>query len=103
MNRYETLKKVLESKLQPIYLEVINESKFHNVPKNSETHFKVILVSKKFENTFTIDRHRIVNEILKTEFEQGLHALSLHLFTPKQWQKKQISIPNSPLCSNHKK
>ena len=29
--------------------QVINESYMHNVPKGSETHFKVVVVSGKFE------------------------------------------------------
>lgn len=40
----------LNEHFQPIHLEVINESYMHNVPKNSETHFKVLVVSDKFEN-----------------------------------------------------
>lgn len=36
--------------LQPIHYEVINESYMHNVPKDSETHFKVLVVSSKFES-----------------------------------------------------
>lgn len=34
--------------LNPSYIEIINESYMHNVPKGSETHFKVIVVSDKF-------------------------------------------------------
>lgn len=30
--------------LEPIHLEVINESYMHNVPKGAETHFKVLVV-----------------------------------------------------------
>lgn len=34
----------IRDNLQPIHLEVINESYMHNVPKGSETHFKVLVV-----------------------------------------------------------
>ncbi|TGZ50222.1 Uncharacterized protein DBV15_02071 [Temnothorax longispinosus] len=30
----------LEAALKPLHCDVINESYMHNVPKNSETHFK---------------------------------------------------------------
>lgn len=44
---------IVEKKLQdfflPAYMEVINESYMHNVPKGSESHFKVIVVSDKFD------------------------------------------------------
>lgn len=60
INRYSTTVKamgpveqaitsVLHDRLRPIYLKVINESFMHNVPKDSETHFKVLVVSEKFD------------------------------------------------------
>lgn len=38
------------ARLQPLHLEIVNESYMHNVPKGSETHFKVLVVSDKFES-----------------------------------------------------
>lgn len=43
-----SIKKKLETTLRPLYCNVINESYMHNVPKDSETHFKVVIVSEKF-------------------------------------------------------
>ena len=34
-------------------LQVINESYMHNVPKGSETHFKVVVVSEQFNEVTT--------------------------------------------------
>lgn len=45
----QAMKIALTEKLEPIHLEVVNESYMHNVPKGSETHFKVLVVSHKFE------------------------------------------------------
>lgn len=42
--------KKLQEHLNPSYLKVINESYMHNVPKNAETHFKVVIVSEDFKN-----------------------------------------------------
>lgn len=39
----------LSENFQPVHLEVINESYMHNVPKGAETHFKVLVVSEKFD------------------------------------------------------
>lgn len=36
------------SSLNTIHLDVINESYMHNVPKGAETHFKVVVVTDKF-------------------------------------------------------
>lgn len=42
----------IKDNLQPVHLEVINESYMHNVPKGSETHFKVLVVCMVFFFTF---------------------------------------------------
>ena len=34
----------------PQHLDVLNESYMHNVPKGAETHFKVVVVSDKFND-----------------------------------------------------
>lgn len=44
------IRKKLTEILSPQHLEVINESYMHNVPASAETHFKVVVVSNKFEN-----------------------------------------------------
>lgn len=85
--------------LQPVHLEVVNESHTHSVPKNSETHFKVIVVSKKFENLSLIDRQRLVNELVKSELLSGLHALTQKTLTPKEWDKQKSNLQfESPEC-----
>lgn len=67
----------LAEKLNPVHLDVINESYMHNVPASSETHFKVVVISEKFENVPLIQRHRLVNEALDYELKNGIHALSI--------------------------
>lgn len=39
----------LQNRFNPKVLQLINESYMHNVPKDSETHFKVVIVSEEFE------------------------------------------------------
>lgn len=46
----QAITEALKMNLQPIHLEVVNESYMHNVPKGAETHFKVLVVSEKFES-----------------------------------------------------
>lgn len=46
----KAITEAITAKLEPIHLEVVNESYMHNVPKGSETHFKVLVVSGKFES-----------------------------------------------------
>ncbi|MYD45758.1 MAG: BolA/IbaG family iron-sulfur metabolism protein [Gammaproteobacteria bacterium] len=100
------VQEVIEAKLtacDPIHLEVVNESGSHNVPKGSETHFKVVMISDKFEGLRLIQRHRMINEILEEELAGPIHALSLHLYTNQDWEKRFGSIPASPPCRGGEK
>merc|ERR1711911_379752 len=45
-----SIREKLTTDLNPHHLDIINESYMHNVPRGSETHFKVVVVSNKFEN-----------------------------------------------------
>ncbi|WP_299492898.1 BolA family protein [uncultured Shewanella sp.] len=87
----------LTQTLAPTHLQVINESHNHNVPANSETHFKVIITSDVFEGKRLLARHRLVNEALNEAFSEGLHALSIHTFSLNEWND-EMQVPSSPDC-----
>lgn len=76
--------------LEPlIHCEIVNESFMHKVPKGSETHFKVIVVSEKFAGLSPIQRHRLVYASVQDEFQNAggtVHALSINAKTPAEWQ-----------------
>jgi stress-induced morphogen len=88
----------LSQALAPAHLDVQNESGMHNVPKGSETHFKVLVVSAAFEGLGLVDRHRKVNEILREELAGGVHALSIKALAPSQWSADQAANFQSPPC-----
>lgn len=98
MSVQETIHDKLVSALSPAHLDVINESRNHSVPKNSETHFKVVAVAEGFEGMSRVARHRQLNELLAHELQTGVHALSLQLFTPAEWEARGGVIPKSPPC-----
>ncbi|CAM4676274.1 bolA-like protein 1 [Caretta caretta] len=83
--------------LQPVHLEVLNESSMHAVPRGSETHFKVVIASPRFAGLPLLQRHRLVNEILQAELAGPVHALSIQAKTPQQWEENQ-SVSQSPGC-----
>jgi BolA family transcriptional regulator, general stress-responsive regulator len=97
MNIKETIETKLQS-LNPQFLEVINESHKHNVPKGSESHFKLIIVSKEFQGKMLLARHRMVNEILANELAHSIHALNLNTMTSEEWSEKGDETNNSPPC-----
>lgn len=71
---------------------------YRNSPVNSETHFKVVIVSPVFDNVPSlIQRHRLVNQVLSGELKGPIHALSIVAKTPGQWSQNS-SIEPSPAC-----
>ncbi|CAK1599063.1 unnamed protein product [Parnassius mnemosyne] len=93
-----SIRNKLQTALETTHLDVINESYMHNVPKGAETHFKVVIVSDKFDGLALIKRHRLVNEILKEELKNGVHALSIVAKTSKQWEESEKTVESSPNC-----
>jgi len=70
----------------------------HSVPKGSETHFKVVVVSDHFKQKSLLDRHREVNSLLSQQLQTGVHALSIQAKSIADWQKCGGEVPNSPAC-----
>jgi len=99
MNVEKKIEHTLRDNFQLSHLEVINESHMHSGP-NTETHFKVVLVSEEFNDVKLVQRHRKINELLKYELENGVHALSLHLFTMDEWKEKDEYVKDSPPCAS---
>lgn len=98
MSRYERIKTLIEDQLAPVHLEIENESHRH-AGNREETHFRLVVVSPLFEHEGLLVRHRRVQALLQAEREGGMHALSLHTFTPSEWQAKGASAAPSPACA----
>jgi BolA protein len=82
----------------PTHFEIVNESFKHSVPKGSESHFKVLVVSDMFEGKSLIDRHRMVNHCLGEELKASIHALSIQAKTTKQFEASDGAIHTTPNC-----
>ena len=93
----EAITAKLRHTFDPTHLEVINESSRHNVRVGSETHFKVIIISRTFDGAKLLDRHRAVNDCLAHELANGVHALSITAKTTAQWETSS-TVPPSPGC-----
>ena len=98
MSVQQEIEQRLREGFEPSFLEVVNESHQHSVPPNSETHFKVVIVSEQFENRRKVARHQQVYAALTSQLEGPVHALALHTYTPGEWQERQGSAPESPDC-----
>ena len=101
---YKSLKSHITEKLQkafqPEVLSIKNESFRHKAPEDSETHFKVLIVSKYFAQQTPIERHKAVMSLLSEEMKGPIHALSLQLMTISEYKESYVEL-NTPNC--HKK
>jgi BolA protein len=72
--------------LRPMRLDVVNESELHaghrSSPGSGESHFRVLVVSERFQGKSRIERHRMVNEALATELNEGVHAVAIKALAP---------------------
>lgn len=71
----------LTTALKPEVLKIVDESEKHHghagaIP-GKRTHFRVKVVSKKFEGLTPLERHRLVYQILENELKTQVHALTL--------------------------
>ena len=98
MSREERINVILNEAFDVEALEIVNESHMHSGPR-TESHYKVFLVSKDFADLSRIERQQRVYGLMKDEFDQGLHALSLRLKTPQEVNNGQKSF-KSPDCKH---
>lgn len=98
MNMSRHIETLLQSALAPAYLEVVDESQQHNVPSGAQSHFKVTVVSDRFEQKSLVARHRQIYELLREPLAGGVHALALHTYSPAEWQARGGGPLESPPC-----
>ena len=98
MKIQQIIEQKINERLTPLYIEVRNESHMHSVPPDSESHFKVTVVSEQFKGKPLLARHRLINEALADELAGPVHALAIHTMTPEEWAEKGETVPASPPC-----
>lgn len=94
----EQIENKLSTEFKPRYLKVVNESHRHNVPVNSSSHFKVILVSDFFIGKSLLRRHRSIYSVLSKELNNGVYSATLFAHTQKEWEERQGAVLVSPCC-----
>lgn len=93
----------LSQAFQPVEFRLDNESAMHSGPA-TESHFKVFLVSEKFVGLSRVKRQQSVFAVLEDEMQGCVHALSMRLLTPEEWEaQNQAEMPDSPDCQGGSK
>ena len=88
MTTLELIEDRLREQLTPIHLEIHDDSAKHAGHRGATSaggHYRLVIVSAKFEGKALIDRHRLVNDALRDLFGPRVHALSMRTLTPEQW------------------
>ena len=84
----EQLDQRLRETLDPVTLEVIDESFQHGGHAGANgtgfgTHFRVRITSHLFTGKSPLMRHRLVYDSVRDFMDQGLHALAIEASPPK--------------------
>ena len=98
MSVQSIIEEKISAALAPAHLEVVNESHMHSVPPGSESHFRLVIVSDRFDDTPRVRRHQMVNGILETELRDSIHALSMQTLTAAEWEAGGGRTMASPPC-----
>ena len=81
MKRKKRIENILLDNFSFLSVKVEDISILHqghnNFDGKDETHFKITLHSKKIERLSRLSIHRKINNLLKKEFSNGLHALEI--------------------------
>lgn len=97
----QKIEEKLRAALAPEHLEVINESHMHKTPPGAQTHFKVVVVTGRFDGLSAVKRHQLVYATLAEELRSkpGIHALAITSRTPAEWAASP-EANQSPLCAS---
>jgi len=94
---YRRIESKVRDGFEPQHLEVTDESYMHGVPEGAESHFRLLVVSDKFDGLSAVQRHQAVYRLLADEVQNHIHALGLQTMTPEEWQTDRARN-ESPEC-----
>jgi BolA protein len=88
----ELIESLIEQNLQPEMMQLTNDSGKHKGHAgddgSGQTHLSLMVVSDAFDGMSRVERQRLVNTTINPAFSQGLHAISMKLFTPSEYTAK---------------
>jgi BolA protein len=84
--RLEQIRALVQQRLAPIRLELLDESARHvgHAGAGSGGHFRLRIVSKAFSGLPLVQRHRLVHDALAPLFGSEIHALALETTAPDE-------------------
>ncbi len=86
MRKADLIRERLEASLSPLQIRIMDESLNHaghaGAAPGGESHFRLEIVSHKFDGLSRVARHRLIYEALGNAFDEGLHALKIDAKAP---------------------
>lgn len=90
----DRIKTRLAETLQPMHLELVDESALHaghaGARPQGESHFRLLIAADTFNGRGRLERQRMVYHALGDLMATDIHALSIKALTPEEWQQRQI-------------
>ncbi len=86
----DALEARLREKLDPIHLEVIDESHLHAGhagARDGGGHYRAVIVSERFAGLNRVRAQQLVYGLVEDWMGREIHALSMKTFTPEAWEE----------------
>ena len=90
--RVDLIKDRITQALAPVTLELIDESHAHaghaGAIESGGGHFSALIVSDAFDGKSLVQRHQLVYRALGDLLQTDIHAFSMKVYTPEEFQGK---------------
>jgi len=89
MDRRARIEARLRDVLAAVHVEVVDESHLHAGhagARDGRGHFRVLVVSPRFEGLSKLQAQRLVYSALAEEMSADIHALSMTTLRPEEWR-----------------
>ncbi|WP_075432094.1 BolA family protein [Buchnera aphidicola] len=91
--------KKIKSKINIFYLKIYDDNQRHILKNNSINHFRLIIVSKNFNNLSLIYRHKKIYSILSQYIPNKIYSLQIFPYDIQEWIKIPKKINRAIQCS----
>ena len=84
--RIERVRALLQEALQPVRLEIRDDTKAHahHPGAGGKGHYRLLIVAPCFAGLTLVQRHRLVHDALSSVFADDIHALKLTTRAPDE-------------------
>jgi len=91
-SRVDSIRRCLEQAFAPVHFELLDDSQSHaghpGAVQSGGGHFYATIVSEAFEGKSLVARHRLVYQALGDLMNAEIHAFSMKVFSPSEYQSK---------------